>query len=416
MAFKKIKGTTDYYPAEQFIQDTIYSKLSGVAKNYCFEHVEPPVLEGMDLLTAKAGDEIREQIFPIEKRGKEEMGLRFEFTAGLARMFVQQQKSLAKPIKWFSFNKAWRYERPQSGREREFFQFNAELIGSDRVEADAELINMATDCLCSLGLTSNDFFVKLNNRKLLYGLLQDIVQKDSINQVIRIIDKKEKITKEQFKNELSGCGVDNTEKIERILSMKWEDLASAFDQMNETAKEGYNELKQLMEYVYEDFIKFDISIARGLDYYTGIVFEIFDINEELRALGGGGRYDNMIEVFGGEKCPATGFGIGYSPLLLYLEKKNLLPEYRRGYDYFIVNVSSDYKKETVRIANKLRKNNSVLVDLMGRSLSKQLKHANTAGVKKVIFVGEEEFKKGNVRIKDMESGDEREIKLSELGL
>ncbi|MFW6383438.1 MAG: histidine--tRNA ligase [Nanoarchaeota archaeon] len=416
MAFKKIKGATDYYPAEQLIQDCIYSDFAGVAKNYGFEHVEPPVLERIELLTAKSGEEIKEQIFPIEKRGKEEIGLRFEFTAGIARMFVQKQKSLSKPVKWFSFNKAWRYERPQSGREREFFQFNAELIGSDKVEADAELINMAIDCLCSLGLTKNDFFVKLNNRKLLYGLLQELVPEEKITPAIRIIDKKEKITKEQFQKELSDCGVNNTKDIENILYMSWEELSNEFNNMNETAKEGFNELKQITEYAYKDFLKFDISIARGLDYYTGIVFEIFDTNQELRALGGGGRYDNMIEVFGGEKCPATGFGLGYSPLLLYLEKKNLLPEYKKEYDYFVINVSYEYKKDAIKIANKLREKNSVLVDLMGRNLGKQLKHANSAGAKKVIFVGEEEMKKGNIKLKDMETGEEKELKLSELGL
>ncbi len=416
MTFKKIKGTTDYYPEKQFIQDKIYSKLSGIAKNYGFEHIEPPILEGMDLLTAKSGQEIREQIFPIEKRGKEEMGLRFEFTAGIARMFVQQQKSLAKPVKWFSFNKAWRYERPQSGREREFFQFNAELIGSETVEADAELINMAIDCLCSLGLTKNDFFVKLNNRKLLHGLLQEHIPEDKISNAIKIIDRKEKIQKEQFQKELLDCGAKDTEKIEKMLAMKWGNLADTSKSMNKTAKEGFNELKQLIEYTYDDFIEFDISIARGLDYYTGTVFEIFDTKKELRALCGGGRYDNMIEVFGGEKCPATGFGIGYSPLYIYLEQKGLLPEFKRQYDYFVAYVTQDYKKEAMLIANKLRQKNSVLIDLMARSLGKQLKYANSVGAKKVIFVGEEEHKKGNVKLKDMETGSEKEVKLSELGL
>ena len=182
----------------------------------------------------------------------------------------------------------------------------------------------------------------------------------------------------------------------------------------EPAKTGYNELKLIKDLLPEEFIKFDISVARGLDYYTGTVFEIFDSKEELRSLCGGGRYDNMIEIFGGEKCPATGFGIGYSTVRLFLEKKGILPDYKEKYDYFVACVSDEYRNESIKIANKMRKNNSVLVDLMGRGLSKQLKYANAKGVKEVVFVGEEEYKKGYLKIKNMETGEEREIKISQI--
>ncbi len=415
MAFNKIKGTTDFYPKEQFIQDTIYCRFRKIAKNYGFEHVEPPVLEKMELLTAKSGQEIREQIFPIEKKGKEEMGLRFEFTSSIARMFVQKQKSLPKPVKWFSFNKAWRYERPQSGREREFFQFNCEIIGPSTIEADAELMNMAIECLASLGLTKDDFFVKVNNRKLLQGILQEFTPnegKNKISDAIKIIDRKAKITEEQFEKELSELGINDVKKLKEILTMPFEKIKDIIS--NDTAKEGYNELSLLMELVFNDFIRFDLGVARGLDYYTGNVFEIFDSKEELRSLCGGGRYDNMMEIFGGEKCPATGFGIGYSTVSLFLEKKGLLPEYNKKYDYFIVSITEDYKKEAIKIANKLRKNNTVLIDLMGRNLNKQLKAANAANARKVVFIGEDEYKKGCVKIKDMETGEEKEVKINQL--
>ncbi len=412
MTFKKIKGTTDYYPEKQFVQDTIYSKFKEIAKSYGFEHVEPPVLEKMELLTAKSGDEIKEQIFPIEKKSDEEMGLRFEFTSSIARMFVQKQKTLAKPVKWLSFNKAWRYERPQLGREREFFQFNAEIIGTPRVEADAELINMAIECLRALGLTKDDFFVKINNRKLLQGILMGYVEEGRLDKIIKIIDKRAKITQQQFEKELRDAGAKNVEKIQEILDMDMEKIGEVVKE--EPAKTGYNELKLIKDLLPEEFIKFDISVARGLDYYTGTVFEIFDSKEELRSLCGGGRYDNMIEIFGGEKCPATGFGIGYSTVRLFLEKKGILPDYKEKYDYFVACVSDEYRNESIKIANKMRKNNSVLVDLMGRGLSKQLKYANAKGVKEVVFVGEEEYKKGYLKIKNMETGEEREIKISQI--
>lgn len=414
MGFKKIKGTTDFYPEEQLVQDKIFAILKKKAENFGFEHVEPPAIENMQLLTAKSGEEIRGQIFPIEKRGKEEMGLRFEFTASIARMFVEKQKALQKPVKWYSFNKAWRYERPQSGREREFFQFNAELLGSKDYMADAEVINLAIDILKGLGLQKNDFFVKLNNRKLLQGLLLEACTEDKVAQAIRIIDKKEKITKEEFEKELRDVGVEaeGIKRIHNILGLSWSDLAE-FD-MNDIARQGYNELKAVLELTYNDYIRFDISVARGLDYYTGTVFEIFDSNEEFRSLCGGGRYDTMIEIFGGESCPATGFGMGYSTVKLFLEKKGLLPKAEKEIDYLVVSVNEEYKEKAFDVCSKLRKNNSVLIDLMGRSLAKQMKYANQVNAKHVVFVGEEEVKSGKVKIKNMKTGDETHKNIEEL--
>lgn len=413
MAFKKIKGTTDFYPKEQRIQDIIFNILKTKAENYGFSHVEPPAIETMELLTAKSGEEIRQQIFPIQKKGKEEIGLRFEFTASIARMFVQRQKALQKPVKWYSFNKAWRYERPQSGREREFFQFNAELLGSSDEMADSEIINLAIDILKGLGLTKDDFFVKLNNRKLLQGLLLEAVTEDKVMQVIRVIDKKEKISREEFKEELKKLGVDDKglKRINKILKLSWDDLQS-FD-MNDIARAGYNELKQIMTLVQNGFIKFDISVARGLDYYTGTVFEIFDTNEEFRSLAGGGRYDTMVEIFGGENCPATGFGLGYSTVKLFLEKKGLLPKDTKEIDYFVA-IAGEQKEKAFEIATKLREKYSVVIDLMQRSLAKQLKYANQINAKRVVFVGDDEIKTGKFKIKNMESGKEIYEKLENL--
>lgn len=414
MVFKKIKGTTDFYPEEQLIQDKIYDIIRKKALAYGFEHVEPPAIERMELLTAKSGEEVQKQIFPIEKRGREEMGLRFEFTASIARMFVEKQKSLPKPVKWYSFNKAWRYERPQSGREREFFQFNAELLGSAEPMADAEMVNMAIEILCGLGLKKEDFFIKLNNRKLLQGLLMEAVPEQELTQALRIIDRKEKISREEFENELKEIGVDDKglQNIDKILQLQWSDIKNY--EMNDTAREGYNELKEVMELTFSDYVKFDISIARGLDYYTGTVFEVFDSNEEFRSLCGGGRYDSMMEIFGGESCPATGFGLGYSPVKLYLEKKGLLPEAEKECDYYVVIVSNNCKEKAFEICSRLREKYSVVTDLMGRSIAKQMKHADQVNAKNAIFVGEEELKSGKVKVRDMKTGSETYKNIEEL--
>lgn len=412
MTFKKIRGTTDYYPEEQAIQDAIFAKFNDCAKKFGFSHVEPPVLESTELLTAKSGEEIKEQIFITEKRGKENIGLRFEFTASLARMFIEKQKAVQKPARWYSLNKVWRYERPQAGRDREFFQFNCEIYGSDRPEADAEIINLAIETLKSLELTKKDFFVRLNNRKLLMGLLLNIVNEDVLDKVTRAIDKREKISKEDFRKELDFLDDSQFEKIEELLVMKWEDLKD-FD-MNALAREGYNMLKGVMNFIQKDYVKFDMTIVRGLDYYTGTVFEVFDTDRKYRALCGGGRYDNVIDVFGGQKTPATGFGMGYSTVILLLKDKELLPDSKQQLDYFVAVVEDEYRSYAFDIARLLRNKGTVTIDLMGRSFSKQLKYATQLEAKNIVFVGPDEMKRKVAKIKNIETKEETEIDISDL--
>jgi histidyl-tRNA synthetase len=413
--FKKTKGTTDFYPNEQFICDYIFSNLKNVAERFCFERVEPPMIESMELLTAKSGEEIKNQIFTIEKKGKEELGLRFEFTASLARMFAEKQKALIKPVKWYSFNRLWRYERPQAGREREFIQFNCEIYGSSNAKSDSELVVLAIESLKSLKLKEDDFIVRINNRKLLMGLLLAITTDDNIDKILRIVDKKEKISKDVFYKELDFLKKEEIKKIDDLFKLKFQDL-DKFD-MNALAREGYNSLKEIICYLekigYKNVL-FDMSIVRGLDYYTGMVFEIFDEKKEFRALCGGGRYDNVIKAFGGEDTPATGFAIGYSTLSLLFEKKKLFPEYNQNIDYFLVAIDEKNYLDLFYIASKLRKKYNVLFDLTNRSLQKQLKYANQINAKKIIFIGSDEIKTGKYKIKCMATGKEIIKKINEL--
>jgi len=400
--FAKVKGTDDYYQQNQSDQEFVFNCFRKTARRFSFKAVEPPILESLKLLSAKSGEEIREQIFTIEKRSKEELGLRFEFTAGLARMFAARQKELAKPVKWFSIGRVWRYEQPQAGRMREFFQFNAEIYGSDKALADSEVINLATQSLLSLGLSKDDFFVKINNRKLLQGILLDLVGKDKLEETIRIIDKKSKISEKQFKDELSYLDVD---KLMNLLSLSFEELGG--QELNSQARQGYDELAQVLKNVDAEF---DLSTARGLAYYTGTVFEIFDREQKFRALCGGGRYDEMIEVFGGQKTPATGFGMGYSTVLLLLKEKGILPLEIVGPDYFVASIGVDI----VPIVKKLREKYSVDFDQNMRNLSNQMKFANNMEAKNLIVIGENELKSGIVKVKDMKSGDETEKRLEDL--
>jgi histidyl-tRNA synthetase len=416
MAFKKIKGATDYYADDKYAQESVFRIFSETAERYGFSKVEAPAIETIELLTAKSGDEIKKQIFTIEKKGSEELGLRFEFTASVARMFIERQKAIQKPVRWFSIDRVWRYERPQAGRDREFYQYNAEIYGSANPLADAEVIRLAIDSLFSLGLSKSDFYVKINNRKLLSGLLLAIIDKEQITDVIRMIDKRSKITADDFCEELSFLSKDVIENINRILSLSWEEIGKV--KMNDTAEEGYKELSEIMKYVDSDIIRFDITVARGLDYYTGTVFEIFDTAGRFRALAGGGRYDTMIELFGGQKTPATGFAMGYSTLKMLLAEKKLLAEKAPGPDYYVATIieGADEKvmKTALEIAAKLRKNGSAVTDLMDRQLGKQLSYADSINAKNVVFVGPEELKKKKVKIKNLDSGKETEIEISKL--
>lgn len=415
MPFQRVKGTADFYPEEKEMQNRVFSVLRAMAVRYGFSDVESPAFEYLKVLTEKEGEEIKKQVFVLEKRSDEELGLRFDLTVPLARMFIERQKTVPKPVKWFYLTRMWRYEQPQQGRLREFYQFGVELFGSDKPEADAEVINLVIDSLTALGLAKKDFFIKVNNRKLLEGLLTDFIDKNKLEEAIRIIDKRSKVSEKEFETELKGIKLndDQINKIKKILKMnKIEEIEKL--KLNEEASEGCEELKNILKFVKKEFIRIDLSAARGLAYYTGTVFECFDAEQKFRAIAGGGRYDKMIEQFGGEPCPATGFGMGYSTLMLLLEDKKLIPKIDLGPDYFVAILNDNVREDALKIVDKLRKNYSVDYDLSRRNLGNQLKYANSIGAKKLVVIGEDEIRKKEVKVKDMKTGKEEKVFLDKL--
>jgi len=407
--FQKPTGTTDFYPEDLSIRNRVFNSLRKTANRYGFNEVESPAFEELALITKKSGEEIKKQVFTLEQKGDEQFCLRAELTPPITRMFVEKQKSIQKPVKWFGLSRMWRYERPQAGRLREFYQLSVELFGCDKVDADAEIINLAINCLTDLGLTEDDFFVKINNRKLLQGLLLGIVKEDKLDDLIRIIDKVKKITPEEFEKELKLLKIDPKE-IKRLLKCQTlKDVEQL--KLNKLAKEGYNELKEVFNFLDGKFVKFDISVARGLAYYTGTVFEIYDKEEKFRALAGGGRYDNLVELYGGAKSSATGFGMGYSTISLLLKEKDLLPKPDISVDYFIVIIGEENKQEALKIINKLRKKYSVDYDLQGRNIKNQMNYADSINAKKVIFIGENEIKSGMLTVKDMKTRQQSKVSI-----
>ena len=404
MAFSNVRGTVDYYPDEMSIRKQVFNKLSSVARRYGFQQVDSPVIESQALLKKKQGEEIIEQLFVLKKKSEEDLALRAEFTPSLARMYIDKQKSIPKPVKWFCIDRVFRYERPQAGRLREFFQYNVELYGARSNYADAEIINLAVDSLKALGLTENDFKVKLNNRRLIQGLLLNLVSEEKLDDVMRIIDKRTKIDESQFKEELKNAGV-AVQDVKTIIDLLYKDL-SELKPGNLMGKEGLEEVQNILECVDKNYVSVDLSVVRGLAYYTGMVFEIFDKQENLRSICGGGRYDNMIELFGGEVSPAVGFGMGYSTLYKLLELAGKLPVIEGGPDYFVAAVNDSVKKEAYRLVSELRKKHVVEHDLMNRNIAKQMNFANKMGAHKVVIVGPEEIKNNQVKVKDMKTGEE----------
>jgi histidyl-tRNA synthetase len=419
--FQRVKGTNDFYPADSIALQMIMSRMACVCEKYGFGQVLTPSMEMIKTLAAKSGEEIKSQIFVMEKKGAEEIGLKFDLTVPMTRMFIEKQRETAKPVKWYSIDRMWRYEAPQKGREREFFQVSAENFGSDKPEADAEIINMLIDCLLSTGLKAKDFTLKINHRKLLEGILQKIVPKNKMEAAMRIVDKSSRLDEKEYFMETEKAGISDpvAEQIRHAITIKG-DISSVEKQinkhleLNEVAQEGLKNLKQVLSMTKHDNIIVDLSIARGLAYYTGCVFEAFDTDGLFRALGGGGRYDQLVQLLGGESCPATGFGIGYSTLSLLLQHKKIFPNIKPGPDFYVAPINEEMIPEALKIAAQLRQKYSVDIDLMRRKIGKQFEYANSIGAKKVIVIGPEELKSKKLTIKDMKTGKEEKKKVSEL--
>ena len=325
-------------------------------------------------------------------------------------MFMQKQKELQKPIKWITCDKMWRYERPQKGRLREFYQMNMEIFGSPNSEADAEVITAAITFFQSLGLTNQDFEVRLNNRKLLQGLLAVLVGGDLVEEVTRLIDKREKMEPEEWKKAVKAVGVKDVEELTRVLNINSIEKLEQLDK-NSLAQEGFLELQQVYSLLDKNYARIDLNTARGLAYYTSTVFEGFDKKGVYRALFGGGRYDKLVELFGGTPTPATGYAIGLSTLRLLLEDRDKLPKTSFVLDYYIAPMGKPYLGAAMKLASMLRKKYSCDIDLMQRSLSKQISHAKSLNAENFIVIGEKEIASKKVTVKHLSTGKETQLPL-----
>ena len=419
MKIPAVKGTRDFYPPQMAVRNYIVDGWKAASRRSGFEEYDGPIFEHLSMYQIKSGQEIAEQLFSLTDRGGRDLAIRPEITPTLARMVNQQIHTLARPIKWFSVPRLCRAERPQKGRLREFFQWNIDIIGVEDVLADAEVIFCSVDYLRSVGLTARDIVVKLSSRRMLAAMLEAIgVKEDRLPSVYAVLDKKAKIPDEAFEAMLSEALPDedirgnakNLMEAERL-----EDLTASA--RTEEASIAAEELKRLMGLLNAmgigDFIQFDIGVVRGLAYYTGVVFEIYDRAALLRAVCGGGRYDNLLSDFGGPKMTATGMGMGDCVLEILLRQKGLLRDdmlATRSLDYFIVTAQGDLEVSAVELAARIRLAGCACdFSYKGGALGKQLKQADASGAGKVIILGQEYSQGGKLVVKDMKSGQQKEI-------
>jgi len=418
MKIPPVKGTRDFYPPQMAVRNWIIDGWKKASLRNGFEEYDGPIFEYLKMYQIKSGDEIVEQLFSLQDRGGRDLALRPEITPTLARMVNQQINSLPKPIKWFSVPRLFRAERPQKGRLREFFQWNIDIIGEDSVLADAEVIFTTVDYLRQAGLTSDDVRVKISSRKLLSAFLRNVgVHEGKLETLYGLLDKYLKMPADAFGEALSEQITEPGVAGKIIAFMN----ASALSEVtkiigtNPEVEGSVQELATLMDLLDRmgvgQFCDFCPSIIRGLAYYTGVVFEVHESAQELRAICGGGRYDNLLRDFGGPSIPATGMGMGDCVLGIMLEEKGLLNKQLTSHklDFFVACVQDEYRDNAVMLTMKLRSAGHITnFSYKTAKLGKQLKQASDQNARKCIIIGDE-FKDHKLVVKEMASGQQETV-------
>lgn len=412
------KGVRDFYPADMAVQKYIFEKWKKTAESFGYEEYGASVLEPADMYRAKSGEEIvNEQTYTFTDRGEREVTLRPEMTPTVARMVSARKRELVFPLRWYSIPNLFRYEQPQRGRVREHWQLNVDLFGVDSIEADIEVISLAYQVMRNFGAKDSDFEIRVNDRGLMNSIVQEILEindKVIITKLFKIIDRKEKMPQRDFEI-ATGLLIDEKSiLLTKLLNCKnIEELTTIISQNNKKVSnvvEIASFIEQLKGLGIKN-IRFDQSLMRGFDYYTGMVFEIYDTSpENKRALFGGGRYDDLASLFGGDKIPAVGFGMGDVTIRDFLETHSLLPSTKGPADYYICVMSEAEAAFAEKKAKELRdKGSRVAVDFTYKKIGEQIKSADKRGIPSVIVIGPEEAKSGKAKVKDLKTGEEKEL-------
>ncbi len=437
LSTESYKGVRDFFPTDMAVEKSIFEIWRKTAERYGYEEYGASVLEPADLYRAKSGDEIvNEQTYTFTDRGDREVTLRPEMTPTVARMVAARKRELIFPLRWYSIPNLFRYEQPQRGRVREHWQLNVDVFGVDTIMAEIEVINMAYDITKAYGLKDIDFEIRINNRKVMDYVARDVFGLDDISakKISRLIDKKDKLEPKAFKAGLNmifsdaskihrAAGGDNSTDAEKdvqkfltlLNSKNFEEFVANLPQTKEEHS-GLAEIRAVIDGLEKLGInnaRFDQTLMRGFDYYTSIVFEVYDLNPaNRRSVFGGGRYDDLLSLFGNEKVPAVGFGSGDVIARDLMETYNSLPKAKPSAEITICVTGEQNNPYALEVARSLRaKGKRVAIDISGRKLGDQISKADKRGIPEIICIGDEETKTGLLKIKDLKSGNEAPLNL-----
>ena len=405
------KGVRDFYPEEMAAQKRIFGVMAATAEKFGYVEYGASVLEPAELYRAKSGEEIvSEQTYTFIDRGEREVTLRPEMTPTVARMVAARKRELSFPLRWYSIPNLFRYEQPQRGRLREHWQLNVDLFGADGVAADAEVISLAHSIMTAFGAKQQDFEIRVNNRKLLNFILGDYLAlgTDESHKISKLIDRKDKMSAEDFQKQTGEILGGKAEKFAALWNSKPESWPAEIK-----ASEGWIEREQLCSTLAGRGITnviADQDLVRGFDYYTGNIFEVFDTDpKNRRALFGGGRYDNLTALFGGDAVPAVGFGMGDVTIRDFLETHGLMAEYRSPTDLCLCVASPEAQEAAEGLAGRLRANGlNVAVSIGGKKVGDQIKAADKQKIPFIAVIGDDEIASKKYKIKNLKTGEESE--------
>ncbi len=414
MSQAALPGFRDFYPDELAERAYIMGVWRAAMRRYAFVEYDGPPLEPLDLYRKKSGDELVGQLYSFTDKGGREVAMRPEMTPTFARMVAARASSLRKPVRWFSIPQLFRYERQQKGRLREHFQLNADIVGEAGVTADAELLALAIEVMRCLGLDATDVVARVSDRRLLQALLLEAGASDaSLPSVYAVIDKLGRETADASRARLAAAAGGDV-IADRILAIvncrSIDELAQTYGEVD-TVAPHLTRLREYFSYVealnISDWVSLDLSIVRGLAYYTGIVFELFDARGEFRAICGGGRYDTLLETLGGVDLPALGFGMGDVVLSDLLRTRGLLPSTASRTDYWIAADADTTPADVMSVAARLRaRNRSVEYALKPQQVARQIKAATSAGARQVVLLKRDLFAAGQVVVRNLDDGHE----------
>ena len=396
---QSVKGTRDFYPEQMALRNWLYANMKAAAQMFGYQEYDGPFIETLDLYAAKSGEElVKEQSFVFNDRGGDQVALRPELTPSLARMVAARQAQLPRPIRWWSFGPFWRYERPQKGRSREFFQWNADLLGVESPAADAELAAVAATFFRLIGFTPEEVKLQFNNRRLMDAEVAALGLADKKASIFRLIDRRDKMSGEAWESYAAELGVGPTQLdgLKALLANRdlWRNSDECLAFVEAAGALGIG-----------DYLEFEPTVVRGLDYYTGTVLEARDREGEFRAILGGGRYDNLVADVGGDRLSGVGFAMGDVVIALMAQKYGKVPPLRPSPAEALVTVFDKAGlAESLRLASELRAA-GVRAEWYPEAvkLEKQLKYADAAGVRFALILGPDEAAQGEVTLKDLQN-------------